>query len=79
MNVKQTLIKALNLTPKEWDTLANYAYCDYMREGQTVSEWQRERIESMVEEEFIEQEMGESLWEPGDKDICIRIFYRKPI
>ena len=79
MDVKKILTESLSLTKKEWDTLANYAYCDYMREGQTVSEWQRERIESMVEEEFIEQDMGEPLWEPGDKDICIRIFYRKPI
>ena len=78
MDVKKILTESLNLTKKEWETLADYAYCDYMREGQTVSEWQRERLESMMEEEGIEQELGEPLWEPGDKERCIKVFYRSP-
>ncbi len=77
MNVKKILTEALNLTEKEFSTLADYAYCDMMRKDQTVEEWQRERLESMMEEEGIERELGEPLWEPGDKDICINIFYRQ--
>ncbi len=76
MNVKKILTDALNLTKKEFDTLASYAYCDMMRKDQTVEEWQRERLEGMMEEEGIEQELGEPLWEPGDKRICMDIFYR---
>ena len=78
LSVKKILTESLNLTEKEWETLANYAYSDYMREGQTVSEWQRERLESMMEEEGIERELGEPLWEPGDKERCIKVFYRSP-
>jgi len=77
MNVKKILTEALNLTEKEFSTLADYAYCDMMRKDQTVEEWQRERLEGMMEEEGIERELGEPLWEPGDKDICINIFYRQ--
>jgi hypothetical protein len=77
MNVKKILTEALNLTEKEFSTLADYAYCDMMRTDQTVEQWQRERLEGMMEEEGIEQELGEPLWEPGDKDICINIFYRQ--
>ncbi len=77
MNVKKILTEALNLTEKEFGVLADYAYCDMMRKDQTVEDWQRERLEGMMEEEGIEQELGEPLWNPGDKNICIDIFYRK--
>ena len=76
MDVRKILTEALNLTDAEFELLADYAYCDMMRKDQTVEEWQRERLEGMMEEEGIEQELGEPLWNPGDKRICMDIFYR---
>jgi len=32
----------------------------------------------MMEEEQMEQELGESLWNPGDKRILMNILYRQP-
>ena len=77
MSVKTILTEALSLTEKEFDLLASYAYCDrFNPEEQTVSEWQRNQLEAMMEEEGIQAELGEPLWEPGDKNKLISIFYR---
>ena len=76
MDVRKILMEELKLTDAEFSLLADYAYCDMMREGQSVTEWQRERLEGMMEEEGIEAELGEPLWRPGDKNKLIDIFYR---
>lgn len=76
MDFKTQLTEALGVTEKEWDVLSSYAYTDMWRPGQSIQEWQRERLEGMMEEEQMEQELGESIWEPGDKRICMNVFYR---
>ena len=78
MSVKTILTEALNLTEKEFDLLADYAYCDrFSPKEQTVSQWQGQQLEAMMEEEGIEADIGEPLWNPGDKDKLISIFYRQ--
>jgi hypothetical protein len=78
MTGKEILMKSLNLTDKEFSLLADYAYCDrFNPKDQTVSQWQQRQIEAVMEEEGIEQEIGEPLWRPGDKSKLISIFYRK--
>jgi len=76
MDVRKILTEALNLTDAEFELLADYAYCDMMRKDQTVEDWQRERLEGMMEEEQMEHELGEPMWRPGDKNKLIDIFYR---
>lgn len=77
-NVKEILTQALGLTEKEFSTLADYAYCDqFDPTRQTVSQWQSRMKEAMMEEEGMEMELGESLWNPGDKQILMNILYRQ--
>jgi len=76
-NIKEILVKELNLTEKEFSVLADYAYCDRFNPNtQSVSEWQQRQKESIMEEEMMEMELGESLWRPGDKNIIINILNR---
>lgn len=77
MKVKKILKKELNITDKEFDLLANYAYSDRFNPNtQSVKEWQRNQLEAMMEEEGMEAELGEPMWEPGDKNKLMDIFYR---
>ena len=76
MDVRKILTEALNLTEAEFRLLADYAYCDMIRKDQSVADWQRERLEGMMEEEQMEYELGEPMWRPGDKNKLIDIFYR---
>lgn len=77
-NAKEILTQALSLTEKEFSTLADYAYCDHFDpRNQTVSQWQSWMREAMMEEEGMEMELGESLWNPGDKQILMSILYRQ--
>jgi hypothetical protein len=79
MSAKQVLTEALGLTEKEFNTLADYAYCDqFDPASQSVKEWQSRMLEAMMEEEGMEAELGEPLWAPGDKRILMNIFYRQP-
>jgi hypothetical protein len=78
-SVKEILTQALGLTEKEFSTLADYAYCDQFVPSQmSVAQWQSRMKEAMMEEEQMEQELGESLWNPGDKRILMNILYRQP-
>ena len=75
--VKEILTKELNLTKKEFDTLADYAYCDHFIPGQmTVQQWQNRMKEAMMEDEMLEMELGESISEAGDKSRIISILNR---
>ena len=75
--VKEILTKELNLTKKEFDTLADYAYCDHFIPGQmTVQQWQNRMKEAMMEDEMLEMELGESIFEAGDKSRIISILNR---
>lgn len=75
--IKETLTKELNLTEKEFSVLADYGYCDQFIPGQmTVQQWQSRMKEAMMEEEMIEMELGESLFNPGDKNTIINILNR---
>jgi hypothetical protein len=75
--VKETLVNELNLTEKEFCTLADYAYCDHFIPGQmTIQQWQNRMKEAMMEDESFEMESGESIFEPGDKGIIINILNR---
>ncbi len=77
MNVKEIITKELNLTDKEFSVLADYGYCDQFILGQmTVPQWQSRMKEAMMEEETMEMELGEPLWNPGDKNIIINILNR---
>jgi hypothetical protein len=74
---KEILTEELNLTEKEFNLLANYAYCDqFDSKTQSVNEWQQRQLEAMMEEEGMEEECGEPMWEPGDKNKLMNIFYR---
>ncbi len=76
-NVKEILTRELNLTPEEFDTLANYAYCDHFILGEmTVQQWQSRMKEAMMEDEVFEMETGESIFEAGDKSKIISILNR---
>jgi len=80
MEIKRILTEALNLNGKEWNALANYAYCDrFNPKTQTIEEWQDRQKEAMMEEEQMELELGESMWEPGVKGMLISIFNRKKV
>lgn len=75
--VKETLVNELNLTEKEFNTLADYAYCDHFVPGQmTIQQWQNRMKEAMMEDEMAEMELGESIFRPGDKGIIINILNR---
>lgn len=75
--IKEILTQELNLTPREFDTLADYGYCDHFVPGEmTVQQWQGRMKEAMMEDEMMEMELGESLFKPGDKGIIIRILNR---
>jgi hypothetical protein len=75
--VKETLINELNLTEKEFNTLADYAYCDHFVPSQmTVQQWQNRMKEAMMEDEMFEMESGESIFRPGDKSRIISILNR---
>ena len=77
MRVKKILKKELNITDKEFDLLANYAYSDrFNPDTQSVSEWQQSQLEAMMEEESMEAELGEPMWRLGDKNKLMNIFYR---
>jgi hypothetical protein len=77
MSGKDILMMELKLTKKEFNLLADYAYCDrFDPTTQSVSEWQRSQLEAMMEEEGMEAEYGEPMWNPGDKNKLISIFYR---
>lgn len=72
--IKETLVKELNLTEKEFSILADYGYCDQFIPGQmTVQQWQSRMKEAMMEEEMMEMELGESIFRPGDKRTIINI------
>lgn len=72
--IKETLVKELNLTEKEFSILADYGYCDQFIPGQmTVQQWQSRMKEAMMEEETMEMELGESIFRPGDKRTIINI------
>jgi hypothetical protein len=72
--VKETLVKELNLSEKEFSVLADYGYCDQFIPGQmSVQQWQSRMKEAMMEDEMAEMELGESIFRPGDKGIIIRI------
>ena len=71
---KEILTEELNLTEKEFNLLANYAYCDqFDSKTQSVNEWQQRQLEAMMEEEGMEAELGEPMWEPGDKNKLMNI------
>ena len=75
--VKEILTKELNLTKKEFDTLADYAYCDHFVPGEmTVQQWQNRMKEAMMEDEMFEMETGERIFEAGDKSRIISILNR---
>jgi hypothetical protein len=77
MGTKEILTKELGLTEKEFGVLADYAYCDQFIPGEmTVQQWQSRMKEAMMEEETMEMELGEPLWNPGDKNIIINILNR---
>ena len=70
MGTKEILTKELGLTEKEFGVLADYAYCDQFIPGEmTVQQWQSRMKEAMME-------LGEPLWNPGDKNIIINILNR---
>jgi len=76
-NVKEILTNELNLTEREFNTLANYAYCDHFVPGEmTVQQWQGRMREAMMEDEMLEMELGESVFNPGDKSTIISILNR---
>jgi len=74
MNIKETLMAGLRLTEKEFLTLASYGYADHYTGGD-IKQWQQQMIESMMEEEGMEEEYG-PIWEGNDKNILINIFNR---
>lgn len=75
--VKEILVNELNLTKKEFDTLADYAYCDHFVPGEmTVQQWQARMKEAMMEDEMLEMETGERIFEAGDKSRIISILNR---
>ena len=65
--------KELKLTGKQFNTLAEYGYCDMILQDEPIKQWQQRMKEGMMEEESFEKELGESIWEPGDKRILIEI------
>jgi len=72
--IKETLIKELNLSEKEFSVLADYGYCDQFIPGQmSVKQWQSRMKEAMMEDEMVEMELGEPIFRPGDKDTIIGI------
>jgi len=77
MNIKETLTNGLQLTEKEFMTLASYGYTDHFSGGD-IKQWQQRMLECMMEEEGMEEEFG-PIWEGNDKNILINIFYRKTI
>ena len=77
MTVKEILTEGLNLTEKEFSILADYAYCDHFIPGQmTIQQWQSRMKEAMMEDEMLEMELGESIFEAGDKSRIISILNR---
>lgn len=77
MTTKEILTRELNLTEKEFNTLADYAYCDNFIPGQmTVQQWQSRMKEAMMEDELAEAEAGISLFAPGAKRTIINILNR---
>jgi len=75
--VKEILVNELNLTKKEFDTLADYAYCDHFIPGEmTVQQWQGRMKEAMMEDEMFEMETGERIFKAGDKSRIISILNR---
>ncbi len=72
--IKETLIKELKLSEKEFSVLADYGYCDHFIPSQmTVQHWQNRMKEAMMEDEGMEMELGEPIFRPGDKNIIIRV------
>lgn len=75
--IKEILIRALDLSEKEFSVLADYGYCDHFIPDQmTVQQWQSRMKEAMMEDEMAEMELGESIFRPGDKNIIINVLNR---
>ncbi len=76
--VKEILVEGLKLTEKEFDVLASYAYADHfgMAGRETIPEFQNFLREAMMEDEGLEAELGESVWQGNDKNILINIMNR---
>jgi serine/threonine protein phosphatase PrpC len=74
MSIKETLTTKLKLTEKEFLILASYGYTDQYSGGD-VKQFQQLMLESMMEEEGMEDEYG-PIWEGNDKNILINIFNR---
>ncbi len=74
MSIKETLTTKLKLTEKEFLILASYGYADQYSGGD-VKQFQQLMLESMMEEEGMEDEYG-PIWEGNDKNILINIFNR---
>jgi hypothetical protein len=72
---QDTLKKSLNLTDKEHMTLANYGLCDTY-DGGSVPTWQHQTMNEVKHFDQMEMELGEPVFEPGDKSIIISILNR---
>ncbi len=76
--VKEVLIEGLKLTEKEFDILASYAYADHFGSvgRATIPEFQNWMRRAMLEEEGMEAELGEPIWQDNDKNVLMNILNR---
>ena len=76
--VKEILTEGLKLTEKEFDLLASYAYADHFGAvgRETIPEFQNWMRQAMMEEEGMEVELGEPIWQGNDKDVLMNILNR---
>ena len=70
------LEKELNITQREWSVLCDYGYADQLFVSSSVQHWQSRMKEAMMEDEMMEMELGESLFNPGDKNTIINVLNR---
>ena len=63
----------LSLNEKQYEKLADYGYIDHygMAHTKTKEDFKRHVTAMIGEEEVMEEEMGESLWKAGDKNIIL--------
>ena len=77
LKLQLRLEQVLKITKEEWNILCSYGYTDRFYMFDDVASWQQGQLEAIMEEEQIEMELGEPLWEGNDKNVIIDIMYRQ--
>ena len=75
-SLKELFTKGLQVSESEWEALCNYGYADHYNPDETLQQWQFKMREAMMEDEGMEIELGESIFEGNDKNLIINVLNR---